>query len=158
MKRTLDRSDTTAAAVLTRRSRREAFRWAWAGWMGLLWPCQHISTGAWSRGVGLLWPCPIIDANLSSTVCVSILAQSPSPLPDVCSWLWSCPAFIFWPQLQLVASRCSTFAPKRLIGIFSWDVELSVGLLVCFEQPYDCLSRAPAEQKQHQFWGTWAQI
>ena len=40
-------------------------------------------------------------------------------------WLWSCPARLFWLQLQLVASRCSTFAPERLIGIFSWDVELS---------------------------------
>ena len=36
----------------------------------------------------------------------------------VCFWLWCCPARSFWLQHQLVASRCSTFAPERLIGIF----------------------------------------
>ena len=39
-------------------------------------------------------------------------------LTIVCFWLWCCPARSFWLQHQLVASRCSTFAPERLIGIF----------------------------------------
>ena len=44
-------------------------------------------------------------------------------LTIVCFWLWCCPARSFWLQHQLVASRCSTFTPERLIGIF-WVASL----------------------------------
>ena len=44
----------------------------------------------------------------------------PSPLPDhrVFLTVVFVPRVMLWLQLQLVASRCFTFAPERLIGIF----------------------------------------
>ena len=86
--------------------------------LSLLEWCCRIHSYAFTRNLGvaplMLWTPLILRRYLTI----------------VCFWLWCCPACSFWLQLQVVASRCSTFAPERLIGNFCWDVEFSVGLLV----------------------------
>ena len=99
------RSQWTRRTLTRKKKRDDDLSWTICVFMSHEWCCLFHSVAS-TRNLGvvplMLWTPLILRRYLTI----------------VCFWLWCCPACSFWLQHQLVASRCSTFAPERLIGIF----------------------------------------